>query len=98
MGFRNDFMFGYQEVEEDKVYFQHVIDGNLIYLSVDDRTAEIRVKWYGRNSGFLLTAYQNKMSADEFKDKLEEYYGTRDLMILRENMEDFIGKIRSEEK
>ena len=58
-----------------------------------------------RSGGIVVTtsngtgaAVVKKVSTfNELKDKLEEYYGTRDLMILKENMEDFITRIRREE-
>ena len=98
MGFRDDFFGGgCVELEEDKIYFQHFIDGKLVYVSVDDKQAKIEIKSAGKNSCLLFLTYKNEMPVSKLKDKLEEYYGTRDLMILKENMQDFISRIRREE-
>lgn len=92
MGFRDDFVCGYEEVEEDKVYFQNFIGGNLVYFCGDSLGVRIKVKALG-----YFTLLDKTMTFNELKDKLEEYYGTRDLMILKENMQDFIARIRREE-
>lgn len=92
MGFRDDFMSGYQKVEEDEVYFQHFIDGNLVYFNADSLGVRIKVRARG-----YFTLLEKEMTFNELKDKLEEYYGTRDLMILKKKMEDFISRIRREE-
>ena len=97
MGFRDDFMSGYQKVEEDEVYFQHFIDGNLVYFYGDSLGVRIKVSKRGSHSLNSFTLLEKEMTFNELKDKLEEYYGTRDLMILKRKMKDFIARIRREE-
>ena len=97
MGFRSDFIYGYEEVEEDKVYFQHFIHGELVYFLADSLGVNIKVSKRGEHSFTYFTLLDKEMTFNELKDKLEEYYDTRDLMILKENMKDFIARIRREE-
>ena len=97
MGFRDDMILGYQELEEDKVFFNNYIDYNLLYLSIDKEKVKINLRTQGKRSFTHITLLDKEMTFNELKDKLEEYYGTRDLMILKENMKDFISRIRREE-
>ena len=97
MGFKSDFIYGYREVEEDEVYFQHFIHGELIYFCGDSFGVRISVGKRGEHSFTYFPLLEKEMTFNELKDKLEEYYGTRDLMILKENMIDFISEIRREE-
>ena len=97
MGFRDEMILGYQELEEDKVFFNNFIDNNLVYLSIDKAGVKINVRTQGKRSFTHITLLDKEMTFTELKDKLEEYYGTRDLMILKDNMSDFISRIRREE-
>ena len=97
MGFRSDMILGYQEVEEDRIFFNNYINYNLLYLSADKEKVKINLRKQGNRSLTHITLLDKEMTFKEFKDKLEEYYGTRDLMILKENMSDFISRIRREE-
>ena len=97
MGFRSDFVCGYREVEEDEVYFQHYTNIGLVFLIANSTGVKIKVKAKSNHLFTHFTLLDKTMTFNELKDKLEEYYGTRDLMILKENMKDFISRIRREE-
>lgn len=96
MGFRSDMILGYQELDEDEIYFQHIIDEELVFFLA--YSVGVKIKISKRLEHCCLTLFDKTMTFNEFKDKLEEYYDTRDLMILKDNMEDFITRIRREDE
>ena len=66
MGFRSDFFGGgCQDLEEDRVYFQHFIHGELIYFLADSSGVRIKVSKRGEHSFTYFTLLDKTMTFNE---------------------------------